>query len=119
MIRTFSASVTREGAWYVAQALEVDVASQGLSEDEALGNLRGGAGAVLSASDGESAAENQAGRGGCRLGRADAGARRFLDSRFRGNDGVESGNDGAQIAGMTGRESARMKSNTARAAYIS
>ena len=40
MKRSFNASVTREGVWYVAQALEVDVASQGLSEDEALGNLR-------------------------------------------------------------------------------
>ena len=40
MRRTFSASVTREGEWYVPQALEVDVASQGLSEDEALNNLR-------------------------------------------------------------------------------
>lgn len=40
MKRSFSASVTREGVWYVAQALEVDVASQGLSEDEALDNLR-------------------------------------------------------------------------------
>ena len=40
MKRSFNASVTREGDWYVAQALEVDVASQGLSEDEALGNLR-------------------------------------------------------------------------------
>ena len=40
MKRTFSAIVTREGDWYVAQALEVDVASQGLSEDEALDNLR-------------------------------------------------------------------------------
>lgn len=40
MKKSFSASVTREGDWYVAQALEVDVASQGLSEDEALDNLR-------------------------------------------------------------------------------
>ena len=40
MKRTFNASVTREGVWYVAQALEVDVASQGLSEDDALDNLR-------------------------------------------------------------------------------
>jgi predicted RNase H-like HicB family nuclease len=38
--RTFSASVWREGDWYVAQCLEVDVASQGESEDEALQNLR-------------------------------------------------------------------------------
>lgn len=40
MKRTFSASVWREGDWYVAQCLEVDVASQGESEDEALENLR-------------------------------------------------------------------------------
>ena len=40
MKRSFNASVTREGEWHVAQALEVDVASQGLSEDEALNNLR-------------------------------------------------------------------------------
>ena len=40
MKRSFNASVTREGDWFVAQALEVDVASQGLSEDEALDNLR-------------------------------------------------------------------------------
>ena len=40
MKMSFNASVTREGEWYVAQALEVDVASQGLSEDEALDNLR-------------------------------------------------------------------------------
>ncbi len=40
MKRTFTASVWQEGEWYVAQALEVDVASQGKSADEALGNLR-------------------------------------------------------------------------------
>jgi predicted RNase H-like HicB family nuclease len=40
MKRTFSASIVREGAWYVAQCLEVDVASQGESEAEALANLR-------------------------------------------------------------------------------
>lgn len=40
MKRTFSASVWREGDWYVAQCLEVDVASQGESEEEALQNLR-------------------------------------------------------------------------------
>ena len=40
MKRSFSASVTREGDWYVAQALDVDVASQGLSEYEVLDNLR-------------------------------------------------------------------------------
>lgn len=40
MRRTFTASVAQEGEWYVAQALEVDVASQGESVDEALANLR-------------------------------------------------------------------------------
>ena len=40
MMREFSASVWQEGEWYVAQALEVDVASQGESEEEALTNLR-------------------------------------------------------------------------------
>ncbi len=40
MKRTFSASVWREGDWHVAQCLEVDVASQGESEEEALQNLR-------------------------------------------------------------------------------
>ncbi len=40
MKRTFTASVWQEGEWYVAQALEVDVASQGKSADEALANLR-------------------------------------------------------------------------------
>ena len=40
MMRTFTASVWQEGEWYVAQALEVDVASQGESEEEALENLR-------------------------------------------------------------------------------
>lgn len=38
--RTFTASVWREGDWYIAQALDADVASQGESEDEALANLR-------------------------------------------------------------------------------
>lgn len=40
MKRQFTASITREGDWYVAQALEVDVASQGETEDEAVDNLR-------------------------------------------------------------------------------
>ena len=35
-----SASVVKEGDWYVAQCLEVAVASQGKTEDEALENLR-------------------------------------------------------------------------------
>ena len=40
MKRTFTASVQREGEWYIAQALEVDVTSQGETLDKALANLR-------------------------------------------------------------------------------
>lgn len=40
MKRRFTASVWQEDGWYVAQCLEVDVASQGTSEAEALANLR-------------------------------------------------------------------------------
>lgn len=40
MKRPFAATVWSEGKWYVAQCLEVDVASQGESEDDALANLR-------------------------------------------------------------------------------
>ncbi len=40
MKRPFSASVIREGEWFVAQCLELDVASQGATEEEALDNLR-------------------------------------------------------------------------------
>ena len=39
MKRKFTASVWREGDWYVAQCLEIDVASQGKDEPEALRNL--------------------------------------------------------------------------------
>jgi len=40
MKRPFAATVWREGPWYVSQCLEVDVASQGETEEEALANLR-------------------------------------------------------------------------------
>ena len=40
MKRPFAASVWREGNWYVSQCLEVDVASQGETEEEALANLK-------------------------------------------------------------------------------
>ncbi|MBX9602015.1 MAG: type II toxin-antitoxin system HicA family toxin [Bryobacteraceae bacterium] len=40
MKRSFAASVWREGDWYVAQCLEVDIASQGENEEEALLNLK-------------------------------------------------------------------------------
>ncbi len=40
MEREFSAVVAQEDGWYVAQCLEVDVASQGRTEEEALANLR-------------------------------------------------------------------------------
>ena len=39
MKRAFTASITQEGDWFVAQCLEVDVASQGESEETALTNL--------------------------------------------------------------------------------
>ena len=39
MRKNFTASIWREGDWYIAQCLEVDVASQGESEAEALANL--------------------------------------------------------------------------------
>ena len=39
MTRDFNAAIVIEGDWYVAQCLEVDVASQGKSEAEALENL--------------------------------------------------------------------------------
>ncbi|HST06240.1 MAG TPA: type II toxin-antitoxin system HicB family antitoxin [Chloroflexia bacterium] len=37
--QTFTASVWQEGDWFVPQCLEVDVASQGETEQEALANL--------------------------------------------------------------------------------
>ncbi len=41
MKHQFRAAVTREGRWYVARCLEVDVAaSQGKTEKQALANLR-------------------------------------------------------------------------------
>ena len=38
--RTFTASITQEDKWFIAQCLEVDVSSQGKSENEAINNLR-------------------------------------------------------------------------------
>ena len=40
MKRQFAATVWREGNWYVSQCIEVDVASQGATEEEALANLK-------------------------------------------------------------------------------
>jgi predicted RNase H-like HicB family nuclease len=40
MAREFGAIVTREGSLFVAQCLDVDVAGQGASEEEALSNLQ-------------------------------------------------------------------------------
>ena len=37
--RVFTASIWREEDWFIAQCLEVDIASQGASEEEALTNL--------------------------------------------------------------------------------
>lgn len=40
MKRPFAATVRREGDWYVSQCLELDIASQGKTEEEALANLK-------------------------------------------------------------------------------
>jgi predicted RNase H-like HicB family nuclease len=40
MKRPFTATTWREGGWYVSQCLQVDVASQGETEEEALANLK-------------------------------------------------------------------------------
>jgi predicted RNase H-like HicB family nuclease len=40
MKQTFTARVWKEGEWFVAQCAEVDVASQGRTEPEAMENLR-------------------------------------------------------------------------------
>jgi predicted RNase H-like HicB family nuclease len=40
MKRKLTASIFREGDWFVAQCLKVDVASQGETAEEALTNLR-------------------------------------------------------------------------------
>jgi len=40
MKRQFKASLWRENGWVIAQCLEVDIASQGSSEEEALANLQ-------------------------------------------------------------------------------
>lgn len=40
MKRAFNATTWQEGEWFIAQCIEVDVASQGKTEAEALENLR-------------------------------------------------------------------------------
>ena len=40
MKQTFTARVWKEDDWFIAQCAQVDVASQGRSEEEALSNLR-------------------------------------------------------------------------------
>lgn len=40
MKRRFGASIVRDGDWYVAQCLDVDVVSQGRTPNEALENLK-------------------------------------------------------------------------------
>ena len=40
MKRTFAATTWREGNWFVSQCLDLDIASQGETEEEALTNLR-------------------------------------------------------------------------------
>jgi predicted RNase H-like HicB family nuclease len=40
MKRPFATTVWREGRWYVSQCLELDIASLGETEEEALANLK-------------------------------------------------------------------------------
>jgi len=40
MKKSFSASVWREDGWYIAQCIEVDIASQGETEETAIENLK-------------------------------------------------------------------------------
>jgi predicted RNase H-like HicB family nuclease len=40
MVRPFATTVWREGDWYVSQCLEIDIASQGKTEEEAIANLK-------------------------------------------------------------------------------
>ena len=40
MKRPFAATVWKEGHWYVSQCLELDIASQGKTEEAALTNLK-------------------------------------------------------------------------------
>lgn len=40
MKRPFAATIWREGDWFVSQCLELDIASQGKTEEEALANLK-------------------------------------------------------------------------------
>ena len=40
MKRPFTATVWRDGTWYVSQCLELDIASQGETEEEAIANLK-------------------------------------------------------------------------------
>lgn len=40
MKKSFTATITKEGRWFIAQCLEIDVASQGRSEELALANLK-------------------------------------------------------------------------------
>lgn len=39
-VRTLTAAVSKDGSWFVARCLEIEVASQGETIDEALANLR-------------------------------------------------------------------------------
>ena len=47
MKQKFTASIWQEDEWFVAQCVEVDVASQGHTEDDALHNLPDALGALL------------------------------------------------------------------------
>ena len=39
-MQTFTASISQEGEMFIAQCLEIDIASQGKTEDDAINNLK-------------------------------------------------------------------------------
>ncbi len=63
MKQTFTASISQEGEWFVAQCLEIDIASQGATEEEALANIREAVELYLKPVDGK-------GRNGATVGRS-------------------------------------------------
>ena len=70
MTREFSAVVHQEGDFFVAQRLDVDVASQGSSEEEALANLQEALELFVQSPQATTASQSEQGprRHRCRLG---------------------------------------------------
>ncbi len=62
MKQTFTASISQESEWFVAQCLEIDIASQGETEEEALANIREAVGLYLEPVDGVLNGKEEMGR---------------------------------------------------------